>query len=34
MWFNNGTTAAAVELAIIGMCAENASLLGSRGAIG
>lgn len=32
-WFNNGTTAAAVEVAIVGMYVENASLLGSRGSI-
>jgi Protein of unknown function (DUF2793) len=30
-WFNNGTTAAAVELAVHAMYAENSSMLGSRG---
>lgn len=33
MWLNNGATLAAVELAIVGMYAENASLSGSRGSI-
>jgi Protein of unknown function (DUF2793) len=30
-WYNNGTTAAAVEWAIHGMYCENVSMLGSRG---
>jgi Major tropism determinant N-terminal domain len=30
-WYNNGTTAAAVEWAVHGMYSENASMLGSRG---
>jgi hypothetical protein len=32
-WFNNGTTAAAVELAVHAMYSENSSMLGSRGLI-
>ena len=32
-WLNNGTTAAAVELAVVSLYAEPASLLGSRGSI-
>lgn len=33
LWYNNGTTAAAVEVALLGFYGENASLLGSRGTI-
>lgn len=32
-WYNNGTAAASVELAMLGFYGENASLLGSRGTI-
>lgn len=32
-WLNNGSTAAAVELAVVSLYAEPASLLGSRGSI-
>ena len=32
-WLNNGTTAAAVEFAVISLYAEPASLLGSRGSV-
>jgi len=32
-WFNNGTTAAAVEIAVVSLYAEPASLHGSRGSI-
>lgn len=34
MWMNNGTTAAAIEIAVSTMYAENASMLGSRGSVG
>lgn len=33
LWYNNGATAAAVEMAMMGMYCENISLLGSRGFI-
>ena len=32
-WLNNGTTAAAVELAVVSLYAEPVSLLGSRGSV-
>jgi hypothetical protein len=32
-WLNNGTTAAAVELSVVSLYAEPASLLGSRGSV-
>jgi hypothetical protein len=32
-WLNNGSTAAAVELAVVSLYAEPASLLGSRGSV-
>ena len=32
-WLNNGTTAAAAELAVVSLYAEPASLLGSRGSV-
>jgi Protein of unknown function (DUF2793) len=34
LWYNNGATAASVEIALAGMYCENVSMLGGRGVIG